>query len=194
MKFTTPKGNLKWAFISGDGRDGKYSIVVKVPEEQAKAKMAIIDQFWKDNKPQQAKKPRPRTTGYKYEEDDETGERTGYVLFSLSTNSTWPSGDKVEIGIFTAKKPVKKLDLGNKKIGEESLGFGVGTLSIYEYEGQYGTTLYLSGVQLSTFVEYTGGGIDEADLEADEDAEDIDLGIDLPEAQDEEEPAENPIV
>lgn len=188
--FKSPKGNLKWAFVTGKGKEDdkgnfKYSVVVKVPEEEAKEAMAVIDQFWQDNKPK-GSKPRPKSTGYKYEEDEETGERTGYVYFSFSTNTSFPSGDKKVVKIFNAKAPVREVSLGDKKIGEESIGKGIGTLAIYEYNGSYGTTLFLDAIQLFKFREYVGG-IDASSLEADEDAEDLEIddGIPLPEESEE---------
>jgi len=180
--FTTPKGNLKWAFITGDGRKDKYSIVVSVPEAEAKEAMDAIDAFWKENKPKQAK-PRPKSTGYKYEEDEETGERTGMVYFSSSTGTAFPSGDKKVVKVFTAKKPVREVTLGTKKVGEGSIGRAIGSLAIFEYEGTYGTTLYLDAISLSKFVEYVGG-VDASDVEEDEEAEDIDLGMEAVDASD----------
>lgn len=171
--FTSPKGNLKWAFITGEGRKDKYSVVVSVPEANAKEAMTAIDAFWKENRPKQAK-PRPKSTGYKYEEDEETGERTGNVYFSFSTGTSFPSGDKKVVKLFTAKKPIREVQLGTKKIGDGSLGRGIGSLSIFEYEGTYGTTLYLDAISLSKFVEYVGG-VDASDIEEDDDAEDLGL-------------------
>ena len=173
--FTSPKGNLKWAFITGEGRKDKYSVVVSVPEAQAKEAMEVIDLFWKENKPKQAK-PRPKSTGYKYEEDETTGEQTGNVYFSFSTGTSFPSGDAKVIKLFTAKEPIREVQLGNKKIGDASLGRAIGTLAIFEYEGTYGTTLFLDAISLSKFVEYVGG-VDVNDIEADEEAEDI--GLDM---------------
>jgi len=181
-KFTTPKGNLKWAFVDGLGKETKknsgeykYSVVIKAHEDLQEVKDAIatIDQFWKDNKPKQAK-PRPKTAAYKYEEDEETGERTGFVYFGMSTVTKFPSNDAKVVKIFTAKAPVREVSLGGKKIGEDSLGRGIGTLAIYEYEGSFGTTLYLDALSLSKFVEYVGG-VDVNDVETDDDAEDIGL-------------------
>lgn len=171
--FTSPKGNLLWCFITGEGRKDKYSTVVKVLEEDAKEAMAAIDLFWKENKPKQAK-PRPKSTGYKYEENEETGEHTGYVLFSFSTGIAFPSGDKKIVKVFRAKPPVVELDLQGKMIGDKSVGRAIGSLSIFEYEGTYGTTLYLDALSLSSFTEYVGG-VDESSVTADEDGDDMDF-------------------
>ena len=194
IAFTTPKGNLKWAFVDGMGKEteknsGKYkfSVVVKVAEADAKEAIAEIDAFWAENKPKQAK-PRPKTTAYKYEEDETSGERTGFVYFGMSTATTFPSGDKKVVKLFTAKAPVREVSLGGKKIGEDSLGRGMGSLAIYEYNGSYGTTLYLDALSLSKFVEYVGG-TDASSVTVDEDAEDIGLGetvVDTSAVQEEE--------
>ena len=191
-KYTTPKGALKWAFVSGKGKeqdngDFKYSVVVKVLEADAKEAMKHIDDFWLENKPKSAK-ANPKSKAYKFEENDDTGERTGYVLFGMSTKTTFPSGDAKVVKIFRAKPPVIELDLQGKKIGEQSTGRGIGSLSIYEYKGSYGTTLFLDAISLSTFTEYVGGASAD-DVTADDDAEDIDFGNGIPdEAMDVEKP------
>ena len=180
---TTPKGNLKWTFIDGLGKETeknsgkyKYQTVVKVlaTDPTCIEAMVHIDQFWVDNKPKNAK-AKPKTRAYKMEEDETTGEETGYVLFGMSTVTTFPSGDKKVVKLFTAKAPVREVSLGGKKIGAESLGRGIGTLAIYEYNGSFGTTMYLDAISLSKFVEYTGG-VDVESIDADDDAEDIGLG------------------
>ena len=202
IKFTTPKGNLKWAFITGKGKEGdngshKYSTVVKAHKDDIGVAEAItaINEFWKDNKPNQAK-PRPKSKAYKMEINEDTEEETGYVLFSLSTNTTFPSGDKKAVKVFTAKAPVREVSLGNKMIGGESLGRGIGSLAIYEYKGSYGTTLFLDALSLSKFVEYSGGTSAE-DVTVDDEAEDIDMDDGIPteahEAADEE-PKDKPRV
>jgi len=184
VPFITPKGNLKWAFVTGKGKESenngvktyKYSVVVKAHKDLPEVieAMAVIDKFWEENKPKGAK-PRPKTKAYKFEEDEESGEETGYVYFSISTNTSFPSGDPKVVKIFTARPPVREVSLGEKKIGEDSIGRGMGSLAIYEYNGGFGTTLFLDAISLSKFVEYVGG-VDASDVVEDEDAEDIDLG------------------
>jgi len=187
---TSPKGQIKWAFITGEGRKDKYSVVISVPEAEAKEAMEVIDAFWKENRPKQSK-PRPKSTGYKYEEHEETGERTGNVYFSFSTGTSFPSGDPKVIKIFTAKAPVREVSLGGKQIGEGSLGRAIGVVSIFEYEGTYGTTLFLDAISLSKFVEYVGG-VDASSVEADDDAEDIGLDMAVVDAGAVQEESEEP--
>ena len=194
-KFTTPRGNTKWCFVDGKGKETengsnkfKYSVVIKAHKDEPETIKAMkqIDDFWTENKPKAAK-PRPKTKAYKMEEDEGSGEETGYVLFGLSTATTFPSGDKKLVKIFTAKAPVREVKLGGKKVGEDSIGRGIGSLSIYEYNGSYGTTLYLDAISLSKFVEYVGG-VDASDVVTDDDADDLDLGteeVDTTAVQDE---------
>lgn len=178
--FTTPKGNLKWAFVEGKGKESdgkyKYQVVVKAHQDEQEVKDAIkrIDDFWSDNRPKNAK-ANPKSRAYKYEEDDATGELTGYVYFGMSTVTKFPSGDSKKVKIFTAKPPVREVSLGGKSIGDSSIGRGMGTLAIYEFNGSFGTTLYLDAISLSKFVEYVGG-VDASNVVADEDADDINLG------------------
>ena len=204
---TTPKGNLKWTFIDGLGKETengskkyKYQTVVKVlaTDPTCIEAMAHIDQFWVDNKPKNAK-AKPKTRAYKMEEDETTGEETGYVLFGMSTVTTFPSGDKKVVKLFTAKAPVREVSLGGKKIGAESLGRGIGTLAIYEYNGSFGTTMYLDAISLSRFRPYVGG-VDVESIEEDDDAEEIGLGgatvstAEVQEEAEEEQPKDAPRV
>ena len=199
-KFTSPKGNLKWCIITGKGKETeknsgkfKYQVVVKAHKDEPEVKEAMkhIDDFWAENKPK-GSKPRPKTKAYKMEEDEDTGEETGYVYFGLSTPTTFGnSGDAKKIKVFTAKVPVREVDLGSKQIGEESTGRAMGVLAIYEFNGSFGSTLYLDAISLSTFVQYEGGGATAEDVVTDDDAEDIDLGesvVDTDSVSDEDEP------
>ena len=181
--WTSPKGNLKWTFIDGKGKETKknsgnykYQTVVKLlaTDPLCIEAMAHIDAFWAENRPKHSKL-KPKTKAYKMEEDDNTGEETGFVLFGFSTVTSFPSGDAKIVKLFTAKEPIREVSLKGKKIGEGSLGRAIGTLAIYEYEGSFGTTCYLDAISLSKFEEYVSG-INVSSVEADDDAEEIDLG------------------
>ena len=172
--FTSPKGQLHSAHIERPNKKGKLKLIVVVPKAQAQETTDYIDKFWKENKPRQAK-GLPKHKGYMLATDEETGKETGDILFIFSTNPVFPSGDSKVVKVFTAKKPIKEVKLHGKMIGKESTGRGIGKLAIYEYDGDYGVTLYLDAVSLSTFKEYVGG-VDESSVTADEDADDLDFG------------------
>ncbi len=185
-KFTSPKGRFGTAFIDRPNKKGKLKDIIVVPKAEAAEATARIDKFWKDNRPTAAK-PRPIHKGYMLATDEDTGEETGDILFIFSTNPTFPSGDKKIVKVFTAKAPVREVSLNGKLIGRDSIGRGIGTLAIYEYDGDYGVSLYLDAISLSKFAEYVGGA-SASDVTTDDDADDIDLGetvVDTSAVQDE---------
>lgn len=194
--FTSPKGFLTANHIEKPNKKGKLKTIVVVPKAEAQEAMDYIDNFWKENRPK-GSKIQPKHKGYMAGTDEETGEETGDILFVFSTNPTFgTSGDKKVVKLFTAKAPVREVKLDGKLMGNESIGRGMGELAIYEYDGDYGVTLYLDAVSISKFVPYVGG-VDASDVVTDDDAEDIDLGmatVGTDEVQDEEQPTDAPRV
>lgn len=160
--FMSPKGEFRWAFISGAGRknelNGKteYSIDVLVPADEAQEAITILDSFWNENKPKGAKTP--KTTGYKIAENG------GEVKFTFKTSTTFPSGDAKKVRVFNAKAQEIELPK-DQRIGNGSRGRVMGMMSIYDAPGAKGVTLYLDSVQLTKFVPYAA----EAGFDADED-------------------------
>jgi hypothetical protein len=66
------------------------------------------------------------------------------------------SGDKKIIKVFNSKG--NEVSLHGKKIGNGSRGRAVGSIAIYDFNtAARGVTFYLNSVQLSKFVEFTGG-------------------------------------
>lgn len=149
-KFTTPRGTLQWVFISGKGREdlnGKaiYTADVVLTPEDAKPLTDRIDTFWDENKPKGASSP--KSLGYK--------EKEGKIVVTLKTGTTYPSGDDKAIGVFDAK--AKRVDLGDTRIGNSSVGRLGGAMAIYDAgKAARGVTLYLDNVQVSKLVEYEG--------------------------------------
>ena len=191
--FTSPKGTFGTAHIEKPNKKDKLKAIIVVPEAEAKEAMTHIDAFWKENRPK-GSKVLPAHKGYMMGTDEETGESTGEVLFIFKTNPTFPSGDKKIVKVFTAKAPVREVQLNGKMIDKASVGKGMGTLAIYEYDGDYGVSLYLDAISLSKFVEYVGG-VDASSVEVDDDADDINLGTTVVGVEDvQEEETEKPRV
>lgn len=192
--FKTPKGKLNWCIISGDGKENlsgkmKYTCDLVLPTDSAEAKTLIdfIDNYWEENKPAKWPKNRPaKSLGYKdekrpvldadgnkqYGEDGKVlAEKTGNTVFTFSTDTTYPSGDLKKVNVFNAKG--NKVDLGDKKVGNESEGKISGAIGVYEVKGpkgeitDAGCTLYLNSVQITKFVAFSG----EEQWDADEDEE-----------------------
>lgn len=149
VKFTTPKGELKWAQITGAGKkdlQGRdiFSVDIEMSADVAKPAMDTIDALWESDKPKGAKDP--KSTGYRVAEDGQT------VKFTFKTSATYPSGDPKEVTIYDAKAVPTQI---TGKIGNGSVGRVSGTASIYDAGvAARGVTLYLDAVQLIKLVRY----------------------------------------
>jgi hypothetical protein len=163
-KFVTPKGTLKWVFISGRGRKNlngveEFTASVEVPIAEAKEAMESIDALWAAEKPKGAKEP--KSTGYRVSEDGKT------VSFTLKTKTTYPNGEGKQVRVFNAKAEQIILP-DNTRIGNGSRGRLSGVAAVYDAGvAARGVTLYLDAVQLTKFVEYKEGSDFGADDEDD---------------------------
>lgn len=179
----TPKGNLAWVIISGEGKENlsgrmKYTADLVLPSDSDEAKKlsATIDKFWAENKPNSfPAKKKAKSLGYRPEmrkvldengEDqyDEEGEiikePTGNTVFSFATDTTYgKSGDAKVIKVYNAKG--NRVSLGDKKIGNGSVGQIGGAMGVYSVKdtsgkiSDAGVTLYLNSIRITKFVEYT---------------------------------------
>lgn len=178
----TPSGELKWVIITGEGRENmsgkmKYTADICMPEDskEAQALKAQIDEFWKANKPANFKK-KAKSLGYRQEmkkvldadgeetyneEGEVVYEPTGMLKFTFATDTTWAkSGDAKVIKIYNSKgNPV---NLGDKKIGNGSVGNIGGAMGIYTVEAKgtktitdAGVTLYLNSIRIIKLEEYS---------------------------------------
>lgn len=185
QKINTPVGDLEWVFIDGEGKEDlqgnqKYSVTVvldpkqvddKTTAAQGKAAQAFldsIDAFWAQFKPKSVSNPKstgtyPHTvdSGEKDENGDRIYTETGKVQVVLKTGIAYTDGSPKVIKVFNAKGA--EVNLMNKKIGNGSRGRVGGVMAIYELRNpkgkimDAGITFYLNSVQLSKFVEFTGG-------------------------------------
>ena len=90
---------------------------------------------------------------------DEDGEaiyeETGKVEFFFSTGTTWPDGSQKKIKVYNSKG--SEVNLGDKKVGNGSVGRISGNMAIYDVAGNQGINLYLNSVMITKFVEYVDG-------------------------------------
>lgn len=163
QSFRSPKGEFRWAYVSGQGRKNlngidEFSVNVVVPEAEAQAAIDQINEFWNENKPKGAKEP--KSTGFKVE--------GGNVIFTLKTKTVYADGKPKEIRIFNAKAEPVSLP-PNTRIGNGSRGRASGIMAIYDAGvAARGVTLYLDAIQLTKFVPYKGA---DAGFEAEEDGD-----------------------
>lgn len=154
-RMVTPKGELAWVFITGTGKkdlndNDRFvaSVKYKVDSAEHKKVEAILSEFWEENKPKGRKQ---KSNGLRLEEKD--GKETGYVLLSFWTGLTFPDGKAKVIKTYNAKGA--EVALGNKKIGNGSIGSISGAMAIYDSgPAACGITLYLNAIQLTKFVEF----------------------------------------
>lgn len=149
IKITTPKGELKWASVTGAGKkdlQGRdiFSVDIEMPTERAQPVVDEINALWESDKPKGAKDP--KSTGYRVAEDGQS------VKFTFKTSAVYPSGDPKEVTIFDAKAQRTKV---TDKIGNGSVGRVSGMASIYDAGvAARGVTLYLDSLQLIKLVRY----------------------------------------
>ena len=90
-------------------------------------------------------KAKPKTD----EEED-----SGIWEFSFKTNTTYADGKTKKIAVYNAN--AQKIELGDKRIGNGSLGAISGKMKGGSYKKEYSVSLYLNAVQLTKFEEYVG--------------------------------------
>ena len=163
LQIVSPKGELQWATINGQGKadlQGRmmYTIDVVCTPEDAAPVIEQLEALWDENKPKGAKAP--KSMGYK-ETDD------GQIRFTFKTGTTYQSGDTKEIKVYNAK--AKQVHLEDK-IGNGSIGRVSGLAAVYDAGvAARGVTLYLDAVQVINLIKYVGAasnfGEEEGDFE-----------------------------
>lgn len=190
-KLVTPVGELAWVFITDQGKkdlNGNDRFVASVnlhkDSDEFKEVKAQIDEYWKENKPKGAKL---KSNGIKVvqekveDEFDDDGEQvyrdTDMMSINFWTGITFPAkgGQPPKpkiIKIHNAKG--SEVSLGDKKIGNGSMGAISGAMGIYDQgTASRGVTLYLNAIQLKKFVEFTGGDAGFSDNSEDGDFEGV---------------------
>lgn len=199
-KVKTQLGNLKYVFITGEGRNNamtgeeprmQYVASLSVPKDGPTHKhfLAQIDEEWNAYKTKFGVKGLPKTNGIKDElTNDPSGKidpateaiakiSTGNVLITFKTNTKWTDGKPQVIKVFDHKGTNITTAVQNAgwAIGEGSTGVIHGTAQGNNVGGTQKVTLYLTAVQIAKLVKYEGSNIETDELEGD----DIDLGSDV---------------
>lgn len=191
VKITTPKGELEWVTITGEGKEnmsGKLQYVASIvldPENEPTHQEVIdkIKAFWDENKPAKfSKEPKslgvyPHTIPDPEGETDEEGKvirvPTGKYVLTFKTGTTFPDGSAKKVKVYNSK--AKLVELGDKKVGNGSVGEIAGAMGIYtnmtpngKTVVDAGVTLYLDAIKISKFVEFSvdaGFAADEDDAD-----------------------------
>ena len=169
MNIATPPGLLSWVVISGVGadnynKDGKvYKATITYPSDspQCLALKKKINDFWKENLPKESLK----SLGYTALKDKETKQLTGFTEFKFDTKTTWPEDEKgvaapKVIKVYNAGNKAKnqkpsEIFLGDKRVGNDSIGAISGIAGIYINGREAGVSLYINSLQLIDFKEFS---------------------------------------
>lgn len=169
-KFKSPKGELEWVTISGEGKEnlsGKLQYCANVVIAANDPVIAKIQKFWEDNKPAGYSKP-PKSTGvYPHtspsDAKDEAGKpvytEDGQMYLSFKTGTTFPDGKTKKIQVYNAKAAKVELPDGTM-VGNGTIGILAGAMGIYVSKTPKGAitaagvTLYLDAVQITKLVEF----------------------------------------
>lgn len=174
VKTNSPLGEFEWVTISGEGKENlngvfQYVVNLILEGDAAEAYKAKIDAFYEDHKPSGKKAAEPKSTGYyphkvatgEVDEDgDKIYEETGKTLFAFKTNVEFADGKQKKVQVYNAK--AQKVELGEKQIGNGTIGAVSGAMGMYEVKakngaktGEAGVTLFLNAVQIKKLVEFT---------------------------------------
>lgn len=159
ITITTPKGIAQYPKLNkADTKfdpEGAYKVTLALDADEAKPLLTKLNKIWEDHT---GKKPKVSDNPmYKFEEDEDSGERTGRVLVKCkSKNKTLRNGD------FWDRKPLIFDAKGNRLTEPPAIGGGSVLklfLEIYAWQtpdGKKGVSLQPVKVQLIELVEYTG--------------------------------------
>ncbi len=201
LQFKTPLLPLSWVSITGQGKlkmnaedngdpsNYSYTATVTYPDEKSMQEdKKKLDAFWRENKPQGCTKQgyemfKPEMVAdldkdgnEQHDEDDALIKKaTGRWTLAAKTLTHWPKdGKQNKVKVLRANGDI--LSLGDKIIGEGSIGIIHGSVGINAYSGNEGLAFYLNAIQLKKFVEYTGGDdVETEDLGGDEGMDGLDI-------------------
>jgi hypothetical protein len=168
-KIETPRGSLEWVTITGEGKANlsgtlQYLANIVLEGADAEALEQQLRDYWEEHKPKDIGKKLPKSLGvYQHTVKGADGEKveTGKKVFAFKTGITYKSGDPKVVAVYNSKG--QKVSLGQKKIGNGSIGRIAGAMGIYENRGpkgilvDAGVTLYLDAIKLLKLVEFSAG-------------------------------------
>jgi hypothetical protein len=212
-KVTTPKGELHWVFIDGEGSlnelndtyEYKATLLLPTDSQECKDLQAKYDKLWEESADKKAyeqayaeAKPAMQAKmefhkGYSEVLGDDD-KPTGKTQFRFKTGTTYKpkkgeeEGKPVKISVYNAK--AKKVNLGDVKIGNGTIGRISGTLSSYFKATNAGVSGYLSSIQIINLVEYVDNEFEEEEgyVGPDEDENEFTGQADVPDVDTDEAP------
>lgn len=184
VKIITPVGPLSWVQITGKGKENynkdgfNYVATLTLDEKTAAPLLAQIDEIAKGcptTLKLKSKGYRPvflDKDGNQFVEtenrefDEKAGDKkTDLLAFSFATRTTFDDGKLTVIGTYNAKGD--KVVLGERLIGNGTIGSISGKGKVYVNGRNTGVSLYLKAIQIVKYVPYEGdagfAAVDDAD-------------------------------
>jgi hypothetical protein len=174
VKITTPKGVAKYPWLNKPStafnkNEYKTGLLLDPNEEEVQKFLSSLDElaeqsaqaqrdkFVKEGKPALAKGVKIKSP-YKNEIDKETGEETGLIELSFSTQAVDKKGNSKKVGLFDSK--AKAINPEEVQVGGGSLIKVNFTPSMYYMptNKEAGVKLYLNAVQVIELRSFGGGG------------------------------------
>lgn len=171
--YVTPPGELKWVNITGQGKENynqdgyEYVATIKLSGEHATNLIEKIDEVTgpipagKTKGSARYKQLYKNSEGELYTVNEEVegrsasdGKPTDSYEFTFATNVVFPDGRPTKIGVYNAA--AKKIDLGDRLIGNGTIGAISGQIKQYTNGKRIGASLYLKSIQIIKFEEYSG--------------------------------------
>lgn len=184
VKIITPVGPLSWVQITGKGKENynkdgfNYVATLTLDKKTAEPLLAEIEEIAKGC----SATLKVKSKGYRpvyldkdgnqfvetenREFDKEAGDtETDLLAFSFATRTTFDDGKPTTIGTYNAKGD--KVVLGERLIGNGTIGSISGKGKVYVNGRNTGVSLYLKAIQIVKYVPYEGdagfAAVDDAD-------------------------------
>lgn len=175
VNIVTNVGELWHVNITGQGKlnyneDGyEYVANIRMPKEKAQAHIDAIEKVLGEVPKGKTVKSRGwrelledeegvyfPTSKTKEAGRDDKAKKTGIIQFAFKTVTAFPDGKPKKVGVYNSANPPTKLNMGDKLIGNGSMGCISGKMERVERGKEVMVSLYLNHIQLVKFVEYQG--------------------------------------
>lgn len=192
IKVATPVGELHYVNISGQGKENYnedgYEYVATVYLDKTKPEVVEFIAKIEDVKLSGPKDKSLQTSGYFDLFEDEEGKLfahtdkktggkpTNFIGARFKTKTTFSDGKPKKITVYNAKKKV--VELGERRVGNGTIGAISGAMELYTNGKKWGISLYLNAIQIVKFLEYVGdAGFEdqEGDFEGFDDSGDFEV-------------------
>lgn len=170
IKIATPVGELHYVNISGQGKENYnedgYEYVATVYLDKTKPEVVEFIAKIEELKLSGPKDKTLQTSGYfdlfkdeegklfAHTDEKDGGEPTNLIGARFKTKTTFTDGKQKKIAVYNVKRKV--VDLGERRVGNGTIGAISGAMQLYVNGKKWGISLFLNSIQITKFIEYVG--------------------------------------